>query len=69
MLSNIPSVSSKTAIAIMETYKTIKNLITCLENDQECLKDFKYKMENGSMRKISSTCIENIKHFLVNNNL
>ena len=67
MLSNIPSVSSKTAIAIMEKYKTIKNLITCLENDQECLKDFKYKMENGSMRKISSTCIENIKTYLINN--
>ena len=67
MLSNIPAVSSKTAIAIMEKYKTIKNLICELENNNDCLKDFKYKMENGSMRKISSTCIENIKTYLIIN--
>ena len=69
MLSNIPAVSSKTAIAIMEKYKTIKNLINELENNKECLKDFKYEMDNGSMRKISSTCIKNIYDYLVVNDI
>ena len=68
MLSNIPAVSSKTAIAIMEKYHSIQNLINAINENNECLKDFKYKMDNGSMRKISSTCIENIKTYLIINN-
>ena len=69
MLSNIPSVSSKTAIVIMEKYKTIKHLICELEKNKECLKDFKYQMDNGSMRKISSTCIKNIYDYLIVNDI
>jgi ERCC4-type nuclease len=69
MLSNIPGVSSKTAISIMKKYKTIKYLINELEKNKECLKDFKYEMNNGSVRKISSTCIKNIYDFLIVNDI
>ena len=53
----------------MKKYKTIKYLINELEKNKECLKDFKYEMDNGSMRKISSTCIKNIYDYLVVNDI
>lgn len=65
MLSNIPGVSSKSAIIIMKKFHTIKNLIYELEKNDECLDTIKITMENGSERKISKTCIENIKKFLL----
>lgn len=65
MLSNIPSVSSKSAITIMKKYKTIKNLIKELQLDETCLNDIKMSNENGQTRKISKQCIENIKIFLL----
>ena len=65
MLSNIPSVSSKSAITIMKKYKTIKNLIKELQLDEACLNDIKMSNENGQTRKISKQCIENIKIFLL----
>lgn len=65
MLSNIPSVSSKSAITIMCQYKTIKNLISALENDSNCLDNIKQMTNSGQERKISKTCIENIKKFLL----
>tara|TARA_A100001015_G_scaffold203481_1_gene227350 strand:- start:492 stop:1244 length:753 start_codon:yes stop_codon:yes gene_type:complete len=65
MLSNIPGVSSKSAIIIMKNFHTIKNLINELEKNDDCLALLKLTMENGSERKISKTCIENIKKFLL----
>jgi len=65
MLSCIPGVSSKTAIAIMNEYKTVNNLIIKLKENDKCLDNFKMKDSNNlSTRKISKTCIENIKKFI-----
>lgn len=65
MLSTIPGVSNKSAISIMKQFKSIRNLLTELEKDENCLDTFKITCENGKTRKISNTCIENIKQFLL----
>ena len=65
MLSTIPGVSSKSAITIMKVFKTIKNLIEQLQTDGQCLNDIKIEIESGQLRKISKTCIENIKKFIL----
>ena len=64
MLSTIPGVSNKSAMTIMSEFKTIRNLLAELENDDKCLDKFKITCENGKTRKISKTCIENIKQFI-----
>lgn len=63
MLMQIPNISNNTALTIINKYKTIKNLIECLENDNNCLDSLKIESSN---RKISKTIIENIKNYLLN---
>jgi len=65
MLSTIPGVSTKSAIAIMKVFKTIKTLLEQLQQNERCLNDIKMEIENGQVRKINKTCIENIKNFLM----
>ena len=65
MLSNIPGVSSKSAIAIMKIHKSIMELIINLQDDDNCLDSIKIESNNGQNRKITKTCIENIKKFLL----
>jgi len=65
MLSNIPGVSSKTAITIMKEYKNIKNLIKQLGEDENILDNVKIMSDNGISRKISKTAVENIKKFII----
>ena len=65
MLSCIPGVSSKSAITIMKEYKTVKNLISNLQENEGCLDGMKMITENGMSRKISKSCIENIKKFVL----
>jgi ERCC4-type nuclease len=65
MLSTIPGVSNKSAISIMKEYKTIKNLLTELERNETCLDTFKIICDGGKERKISKTCVENIKKYLL----
>lgn len=67
MISTIPGVSSKSANVIMQKFKTLKNLISELEKNDACLNDIKYETSNGTYRKITSTCIDNIKTYLINN--
>ena len=64
MLSTIPGVSNKSAISIMKEFKTIRNLLAALEKDDKCLDSFKITCDSGQTRKISKTCIENIKQFI-----
>ena len=52
MLSQIPGISSKYACALMKTYKTLKNLITNLETNSNCLNGFSYINEKGQKRKL-----------------
>jgi ERCC4-type nuclease len=65
MLSTIPGVSNKSAISIMKEYKTIKNLMAKMTEDETCLDNFKLVCESGQSRKISKTCIENIKRYVL----
>ena len=65
MLSNVPSVSNKSAIAIMKKCIRIKALIAELEQNDKYLDDIKLVSANGQERKISKSCIENVKKFLL----
>jgi 5'-3' exonuclease len=65
MLCQIPGISSVTALAIIEKYKSISNLIISLNNDENCLKDISYVNTKEQSRKISKTSIQNIIKFLI----
>jgi ERCC4-type nuclease len=65
MLSTIPGISSKTAISIMNEFKTIGQLIKSFEQNAHCLNKICIET-NGKSRKITSTCIENIRKYLLN---
>ena len=65
MLCQIPGISSVTALAVMEKYKTIPNLIKELEMNNESMKDLSYTNTKGQVRKINKTCIANIVKFLL----
>ena len=67
MLMQIPNVSSASAIAIMEKYKTMSNLLKALEQSDEALNGISMKNKNGDKRKISKTCIANIYGYLKEN--
>jgi ERCC4-type nuclease len=65
MLCQIPGISSVTALAVMEKYKTIPNLIKELEINIDSMKDLSYTNAKGQVRKINKTCITNIVKFLL----
>ena len=65
MLCQIPGISSVTALAIMDKYKTIPNLIKELEVNNDSMKDLSYTNSKGQVRKINKTCIANIVKFLL----
>jgi len=65
MLCQIPGISSVTALAIIEKYKSLSNLITELSNDANCLKDISYINTKGQSRKINQKSAEIIKQFLL----
>tara|TARA_X000000368_G_scaffold261665_1_gene207113 strand:+ start:4306 stop:5055 length:750 start_codon:yes stop_codon:yes gene_type:complete len=62
MLMQIPNVSYNSAITIINKFITLKNLITELENDNECINSLKLESSN---RKISKNVVENIKQYLL----
>lgn len=63
ILSQIPNVSSQGAIAIMNKFKTIKNLIHHLEKDDKCLDDI--FIGTDKPRKISKPCKSSIYKYLL----
>jgi ERCC4-type nuclease len=65
MLCQIPGISSVTALAVMEKYKTIPNLIKELELNKESMKDLSYTNTKGQVRKINKTSLANIVKFLI----
>lgn len=65
MLCQIPGISSVTSLAIMNKFKTIKNLLTNIQIDNNCLNDITIENNKGQHRKISKTCISNIYKFLL----
>ena len=67
MLAQIPGISINVAQSLMKEYKNIKNLIICLENNKNCLDDFKIQCKNGS-RKINKIIIKNLIEYLLEAN-
>lgn len=63
MLSQIPGISSVTAIAVMKKFSSIKNLIEELNTNSDCLNGITTE-SNGKLRKISKTSIESIRNYL-----
>ena len=64
MLCQIPGISSQTAIAILEKFNNISNLIKCIESDDKCLNEICTIDTKNKSRKISKTCIAKIINFL-----
>lgn len=67
MLCQIPGVSSITAISIIKEFKSLSNLIKCLEENPECLNNITNTNNKGQTRKITKTSIANIIKFLLKN--
>jgi ERCC4-type nuclease len=64
MLSQIPGVSSVTAIAIMQKFGTFANLIASIKEDPKCLKDISYTNAKQQVRKVSKTALQNVVQYL-----
>ena len=64
VLSQIPGISAVTAIAIMKKFSTFPKLMAALQENQNCLDDITTE-SNGKSRKISKSCIENIKKYFL----
>jgi ERCC4-type nuclease len=64
MLSQIPGVSSVTALAVLAKFTTLPKLIMAIQEDENCLKDISSTNTKGQVRKISKSCIQNIIQFL-----
>lgn len=65
MLCQIPGVSVVTALAVMNKFTTITNLINCIQSDETCLNDITYTNAKNQQRKINKTSILNIRKFLL----
>ena len=63
MLMQIPGVSITSATTIMNTHKTINNLVNNLLENEDCLSSLKTENNN---RKISKNIIASIKYYLIN---
>ena len=61
LLSQIPSVSTVTATALLQMYPTVYDLTTALKKDPTCLATFTY---GEKKRKLSKPCIENLCIYL-----
>jgi len=64
VLSQIPGISSITAIAIMKKFSSFLNLLEELKIKPDCLNDITTET-NGKIRKISKSSIENIKKYFL----
>jgi ERCC4-type nuclease len=65
MLCQIPGISSITALAIMSKFKTFPNLISQIQENENCLKDISYTNAKNQVRKVNKTCLVNIVKFLL----
>lgn len=65
MLAQIPSVSTASALIIMEKYKSIDDLITALQADSKALHDLTTTTKSGKERKLTKTCTSNVYNYLL----
>jgi ERCC4-type nuclease len=68
ILSQIPSVSSNTAILIMKKYKSLYEFIVYLKQNPNCLDNLETEITGGKKRKISKSAVMNIKKYLFGEN-
>lgn len=66
ILSQIPNVSNVSAIALMDKYKTIYNLIQELDNNKDALNDMTYITNKGKKRRFNKNTIEYIYTYIMN---
>jgi len=66
MLCQIPGISSTSALAILQHFKTLPNLIKCIQEDDKCLNNITTTDAKGKSRKISKTAISTIIEYLKN---
>ena len=64
ILCQIPGISAVTAISVMKRFSTFPNLMKELQTNTDCLDNITFDT-NGKTRKISKTCVENIKKYLL----
>lgn len=64
ILCQIPGISSKTAISIMKQYSNFPTFMDELKKNPDCINNIQCET-NGKLRKISKTCAENIRNFLL----
>lgn len=67
LLSQIPSVSTVSATALMERFHSVYNLLVEIKKNPECMNGMTYST-NGKQRKISKLVIENIQKYLAFDN-
>jgi crossover junction endonuclease MUS81 len=66
ILSQLPGISSVTAIAILSHFKTLPNLIQSIQNDEKCLDSIQTTDSKGKSRKINKNAIATILKYLKN---
>jgi len=64
MLSQIPGISTASALAILAQFKTLPGLIKAIDADETCMNNICTTDANGKSRKISKTAISTIIKFL-----
>jgi len=70
MLCAIPGIGSQCAYSIMNQYNgSIHDMLTHLAEDPTALDKIKIENNQGQQRKISKSSVENIKRFMLKNNI
>jgi ERCC4-type nuclease len=64
LLSQIPGISSLTAIQIMKKFDSFYDLISQVRQNPTCLDSITIISETGKSRKINKTSIENLKKYI-----
>lgn len=65
MLSQIPFVSNTVAVAVMQHYKTLSQLLVALAAGTDALNSIYVETKNGQKKKINKTCVSNIYSYLL----
>ena len=65
ILSQIPGVSSVTALTIMNRFGSLYNLFDSLRENKDCLRELTYTTKDGKPRHLSSTAVKNVRKYLL----
>jgi len=65
ILSQIPGISSVTALVIIEHFGSLYKLFESLKEDDACLRELTYTTKDSKTRHLSSTAIKNVRKYLL----